>query len=46
MKQKITILILVVLVPGAAALAQVDTGDADFTRFYAVGDSLMSGEVT
>jgi hypothetical protein len=41
---KITILVLAALLPGAAALAQVDAGDADFTRFYALGDSLMSGE--
>lgn len=36
------ILALALLVP-AAALAQADTGDADFTRYVAIGDSLTAG---
>jgi lysophospholipase L1-like esterase len=37
-------LLLAILVPAGAAFAQrVDTGDADFTRYVAFGDSLTAG---
>jgi lysophospholipase L1-like esterase len=35
--------LLALLVPAGAAFAQPDTGDADFTRYVAFGDSLTAG---
>ncbi|HYO14226.1 MAG TPA: SGNH/GDSL hydrolase family protein [Thermoanaerobaculia bacterium] len=35
--------LLALLIPAGAAFAQVDTGDADFTRYVAFGDSLTAG---
>jgi lysophospholipase L1-like esterase len=46
MIKKTAILLLATLLPCATALAQVDTGEADFTRFYALGDSLVAGEAS
>ncbi|HEY9421548.1 MAG TPA: SGNH/GDSL hydrolase family protein, partial [Thermoanaerobaculia bacterium] len=36
-------LLLALLLPAGAAFAQPDTGDADFTRYVALGDSLTAG---
>lgn len=36
-------LLLALLIPAGAAFAQPDTGDADFTRYVAFGDSLTAG---
>lgn len=35
--------LLALLIPAGAAVAQVDTGSADFTRYVAFGDSLTAG---
>jgi len=37
------VLALALILPLAPAVAQVETGDADFTRYVAIGDSLTAG---
>lgn len=44
MNSKRSILLLVLLLAGASATVQAGTGCADFTKFVALGDSLVSGE--
>lgn len=44
MKRKRSSLLLVLLLAVAPAIVEADTGCADFTKFVALGDSLVSGE--
>ena len=43
MSKKTLSLLAILLVAGLPAVAQVDTGSADFTRYVAFGDSLTAG---